>query len=88
MSEAITHYLARSLIKDVVKGGTGWRSVQEIASACGPEGVGSKVKWVAREIVRMEGKGEVQISHEPDGMFARATMEYGEARKECPLYIP
>lgn len=86
MPETVEHYLARSLIKDAMKGGNGWRSVREVANVCGPRR--SRMIWAARQLAEAAAAGRVEeqfMGHHP---LYRSTMTLEQARDACPAYNP
>jgi hypothetical protein len=84
--ETVDHYLSRSLIRDNAKGGSGWRTVKEVANACAP--VVPKMLWASETLHEMEADGVVEIAQDGPVAVFRTTKNLGQARDVCPSYIP
>jgi len=85
MAETVEHYLSRSLIKDDAKGGSGWRSVREVASVCDLKS--PKMPAATRELAALETAGKVESALNGPHLLFRSTMTLAEARENHPSYI-
>lgn len=86
MAETVDEYLARSLIKDNVKGGGGWRSTSEIAKAC--DFASPKMPNALRAMRDAEANGLVTLALDGRNWLARTTRSLSEARDLHPNYLP
>lgn len=82
MSETVTNYLARALIKDKSKGGTGIRDIKEIANAC--DFKKPKLIQASKELWDAEQQGNVEyLGHN----YWRTSFSLERAKELHPFYI-
>jgi len=84
--ETIDGYLTRSLIKDEMKGGAGWRRVQDVANACAP--TKPKMTWAAEMLLQAEQDGLAEFDMVGTEPIYRTTKTLDQAKTDHPSYIP
>ncbi len=84
--ETIDGYLSRSLVKDQMKGGGGWRTVKDVANACAP--TKPKMIWAAEMLLQAEQEGIAEFDMVGLEPIYRTTKTIEQAKADHPSYIP